>query len=110
MNPATATNMLGRLSTREQLDSYERLWHTQIYQPSWSELKKEVCILAVNDRIVSVQIFDASPISLRVRSTKGFKQLTAHRGVRPNIYCPSYLEIGRSFIQLSRTNESIAFQ
>ena len=37
--------MKGKFDTREQLDSYERLWHAQIYQPSWLELKEAVCAL-----------------------------------------------------------------
>lgn len=32
----------GTFSERQELDSYEQMWHTYIYQPSWSELKTEV--------------------------------------------------------------------
>lgn len=32
----------GTFSERQELDSYEQMWHTYIYQPAWSELKTEV--------------------------------------------------------------------
>ena len=32
----------GILQTCDELDKYEKMWHTCIYQPSWSELKTEV--------------------------------------------------------------------
>lgn len=35
----------GVLRSREELDSYERLWHEHIYQPSWKELKPKVSFL-----------------------------------------------------------------
>ena len=28
--------------TRKELDSYEQMWHTCIYQPSWTELRDKV--------------------------------------------------------------------
>ena len=41
----------GTFRTRQELDSYEKMWHTYIYQPSWSELKEKVsmqCIYAIS--------------------------------------------------------------
>ena len=32
----------GIFKTCQELDNYERMWHTHIYQPSWSKLKTEV--------------------------------------------------------------------
>ena len=32
----------GIFQTCDELDKYEKMWHTCIYQPSWSELKREV--------------------------------------------------------------------
>lgn len=36
------SGLMGKLKTREELDQYERLWHTQIYQQAWEELKQKV--------------------------------------------------------------------
>ena len=35
----------GKLDTREELDEYECLWHNQIYQPAWEELKLKVMVM-----------------------------------------------------------------
>ena len=43
--------------TRQKLDSYKKMWHTQICQPSLSELKTEVsnsCML------INVGVFEIS--------------------------------------------------
>ena len=32
----------GLLKTREELDSYEKMWHCCVYQPTWNELKDKV--------------------------------------------------------------------
>ena len=32
----------GVFKTREELDSYEKLWHTQVYQPTWDEQATKV--------------------------------------------------------------------
>ena len=36
----------GVFKTSQELDSYEKMWHTHIYQPSWRELKTEVWLPA----------------------------------------------------------------
>ena len=35
----------GTFRTPQELDNYEKLWHTCIYQPSWSELEEKVNII-----------------------------------------------------------------
>lgn len=44
----------GTFSERQELDSYEQMWHTYIYQPSWSELKTEVS----NTSMLACIVFD----------------------------------------------------
>ena len=36
----------GTFKTPQELDNYEKVWHTCIYQPSWSKLKEKVTIMA----------------------------------------------------------------
>lgn len=32
----------GKLHTNEELDSYEKAWHSQIFLPQWTSLKEDV--------------------------------------------------------------------
>jgi len=42
MNTIVPDTLRGVFRTRQELDGYEQMWHTCIYQPSWSELKAKV--------------------------------------------------------------------
>ena len=35
--------LCGKLHTLAELDSYEEIWHSQIFLPQWNSLKKDVC-------------------------------------------------------------------
>ena len=37
----------GVFRTRQELDGYEQMWHTCIYQPSWCELKAKVSTMPI---------------------------------------------------------------
>ena len=34
----------GLFSSRQELDKYERMWHSMVYQPSWNELQPKVAV------------------------------------------------------------------
>ena len=36
----------GLFISREELDDYERLWHCQVYQPTWNQLQDNVSLIA----------------------------------------------------------------
>ena len=44
LNTGTVDCLQGIFRTRQELDSYEQMWHTCVYQPSWNELKEKVCV------------------------------------------------------------------
>ena len=37
--------MEGVFKNQEELDEYERMWHTSVYQPTWNELPEKVYIV-----------------------------------------------------------------
>ena len=61
-----ATDSLrGIFKTRDELDSYEKMWHCLVYQPSWDELKVKVTICNAQARnIVFIFTNDTFPLSL----------------------------------------------
>ena len=43
----------GVFNTPEELDRYERIWHYDVYQPTWNELKDKVFVNTIYYRILN---------------------------------------------------------